>query len=188
VIVVVAVIGILATIVYGSMGKARTIAIDKERVNYIKEFMLVLRVYKDQNGQYPPQTPYGNIYELAGDLIPTYISALPDDDIYAYWPLPMVGDCAINPSCNVGAQLPKEHAMVATIVDGDYEWCNRENPPKGQKECGCYFASPGFEEAIPNGQDIGVDGSTPGYPWENDGMPWWLENEAGGGFVPCTSL
>jgi len=52
-IVVIAIMGILASIVYGSFAGARAAARDDERENHLKNLQLAIELYKAENGVYP---------------------------------------------------------------------------------------------------------------------------------------
>jgi prepilin-type N-terminal cleavage/methylation domain-containing protein len=53
VVVAIAIIGILATIVYASLGESRKKARDVQRVSDLQQVQLALRLYKDVHGFYP---------------------------------------------------------------------------------------------------------------------------------------
>lgn len=65
--VVVAIIGILASVVYASFGDARTNARNKAMMAEFKEVQLALELYKSQNGSYP--LPAAGCRSGAGELI-----------------------------------------------------------------------------------------------------------------------
>jgi prepilin-type N-terminal cleavage/methylation domain-containing protein len=183
IIVVIAVIAALSSFVLINIQSARAKAGDIERVAYIKEVLTILRVYKDQNNEYPLQTPTDLGSELMSQLSPKYIESIPEDAFW-YFPIPMIADCAGNPgTCNKGAQIPKTQAVLATDIYGDYSWCDHNAGP-----CLCYLGTNGYKDAIPDNQDLGVAGVTQGYPWQDDGIPWWIEAEASGGFVECSQI
>jgi prepilin-type N-terminal cleavage/methylation domain-containing protein len=70
IIVVIAVIAALSSFVLINIQSARAKAGDIERVAYIKEVLTILRVYKDQNNEYPLQTPTDLGSELMSQLSP----------------------------------------------------------------------------------------------------------------------
>ncbi len=51
--VVVAIIGIMASVAYGSLGLSSKKTRDRQRVSDMQNIQLALRIYKDQYGQYP---------------------------------------------------------------------------------------------------------------------------------------
>jgi type II secretion system protein G len=89
--VVVAIIGVLAGIVYANFGGARASARDEARKVALKELQLAIEFYKAQNGVYPSMadssgqcvhsnnfTPTTCITFIQG-LVPDFISTLPRD-------------------------------------------------------------------------------------------------------------
>lgn len=68
---VIAIIGILSSVVLASLNTARTKSRDSKRVSDMKQLQLALALYSDSNGGLYPTT-------LAG-LAPTYISVIPVD-------------------------------------------------------------------------------------------------------------
>src|SRR3989344_5992879 len=83
VLVVVAIIGILASIVLASMGGARAKGRDTKRIADIKQLQLALQLYYDGNDGTYPST-------LSAVQSQNYITTLPTDPTgaYAYVPLP----------------------------------------------------------------------------------------------------
>jgi type II secretion system protein G len=94
--VVVAIIGILATILAANFNEARQNSRDKVRMSELKELQLALEMYKAQNGRYPapgcgapvslwvgpgPLPAWGQGYcdDYISGLVPDYISELPRD-------------------------------------------------------------------------------------------------------------
>jgi len=81
--VVIAIIGILASIVLVSLNNARQKARDVKRVGDVRQVQLALEGYYDDNQAYPggdgSATTCAALSAIAGDLAPTYISALPAD-------------------------------------------------------------------------------------------------------------
>ena len=81
--VVIAIIGILASIVLVSLNNARQKARDVKRVGDIRQIQLALEGYYDDNQAYPGGDASATICvplsDIAGDLAPTYIAALPVD-------------------------------------------------------------------------------------------------------------
>lgn len=93
-----AVIAILATVVYGTLGEARKKARDDERRAELQQIELALRLYKDQYGRYPErgcssgpwswywtspgpgnQGYYVSCDEFITGLVPTFFTELPTD-------------------------------------------------------------------------------------------------------------
>ncbi len=97
--VVISIIGILASIVYANYGAARAAARDDVRKSALKEAQLAIELYKAQYGVYPPQG-CGAYPTYAGrgthpswgctadqyitGLVPDFIAALPEDPISEY--------------------------------------------------------------------------------------------------------
>ncbi|MEN9920819.1 MAG: hypothetical protein RL538_712 [Candidatus Parcubacteria bacterium] len=97
VLVVTAIIGVLAAIVFASFGTARQQSRDKVRKSDLKQLQLAIEVYKSQHGMYPargcsvsgtiwtaPPPTTGNSYvtqcsDYIQGLTPDYIPALPVD-------------------------------------------------------------------------------------------------------------
>lgn len=90
--VVISIVGILASIVYASFGNSRAIARDEIRKTDLKSLQLALNLYKAQNGSFPPAgcvtgnntlTPASTTSCVGGqyiqNLVPDYIPALPRD-------------------------------------------------------------------------------------------------------------
>jgi len=89
--VVISIVGILASIVYASFGSSRAIARDEIRKTDLKSLQLALNLYKAQNGSFPPAgCSAGNNFTPANitgcadgqyiqNLVPDYIPALPRD-------------------------------------------------------------------------------------------------------------
>lgn len=96
--VVIAVVGILSSVVYASFGQARAQARDKIRVATMKELQLAIQLYKNENGEYPegcrgPGSWSGNVkvgtYKCASTsdsfirgLVPDFLAELPKDPQY----------------------------------------------------------------------------------------------------------
>lgn len=96
-IVVMAIIGILSTVLYTSFDAAREQSRDKVRMASLKELQLAIETYKAQNGVYPQEgcgntttwtgpgphsAAWGNAVHCANyieGLVPDYISKLPTD-------------------------------------------------------------------------------------------------------------
>ncbi len=77
-----AVLGILATIVYGSLSSMRAKARDTERKTEIEQLRLALRLYKDQTGSYPTGHDSGTIIGEGGSLdatLSSYVAATVSD-------------------------------------------------------------------------------------------------------------
>lgn len=95
--VVIAIIGILSTILYASFDVAKAQSRDKVRMASLKELQLAIELYKAQNGVYPTRG-CGNVGDFAGPgpvpaagngyascatyitgLVPDFIPSLPND-------------------------------------------------------------------------------------------------------------
>jgi len=88
-IVVVAIIAVLSTILFGFLGDSKIKARDTKRVSDIKEIQLALEVYHSVNKKYPSGLP-----ELkTGGFIPE-VPVAPPNSTYIYVPLgPATGNC-----------------------------------------------------------------------------------------------
>jgi len=91
--IVIAILGVLATIVLVSLGEARKRARDVRRISDIRQLQIALELYHNQNNQYP---------QSFSDLIPTLIPNNPVDPSgsgyfnngnYFYVPLGDIGSC-----------------------------------------------------------------------------------------------
>ncbi len=114
---VIAIIGILSSIVLASLNTARAKGRDARRVSDIKQIQLALELYADQNlGRYPTTLCATG----TGCIAPTYISTLPTDPSagasYVYAPL---GSDAF--SCtgyHIGAVLEQGNSVLTGDADG----------------------------------------------------------------------
>lgn len=80
--VVIAIIGILSSVVLASLNSAREKARDARRAADIRQVKLALELYRDTNGNYPPQTGSGETLVLSGiasELVPAFLPAIPLD-------------------------------------------------------------------------------------------------------------
>lgn len=93
--VVIGIIGILASIVYASFGSSRSLARDEVRKTSVKDLELAIRLYKAQNGTYPAQgcgtgtqfagpgsagsSGYASCANYITGLTPDFIAQLPTD-------------------------------------------------------------------------------------------------------------
>lgn len=100
VIIVLAIIGILAAMLYSSFGPSRELSRDAKRQTDLGQVQLALEVYKAQNGRYPEQGCGGsttwtgpgphsaswlnnaNCDDWIDDLVPDYIAKLPVDPAF----------------------------------------------------------------------------------------------------------
>jgi prepilin-type N-terminal cleavage/methylation domain-containing protein len=91
--VVISIIGLLSSVVLGSLNTARAKARDAQRVGDLRAVVTALEYYRSTHGRYPPQT--GNVAEAAcgggtwclasvvqNYLVPRYISVVPGDPVY----------------------------------------------------------------------------------------------------------
>lgn len=76
ILVVVAIVGILASVVLVSLNTTRVNARDTARVATIKEVQKALELYFSDTGYYPVQAIPANISVLSTALVPTYISEI----------------------------------------------------------------------------------------------------------------
>lgn len=112
---VIAIIGIMSSVVLANLQSSREKARDTKRVADIKNLQLALALYFDINRKYP-----GALLSGAGELAPTYIPVIPSPPSgvsgvasYIYVPL--------NPTCNgyhLGAAL-EQFTNVALADDSD---------------------------------------------------------------------
>ena len=94
--VVIAIIGILTAVVYANFGQARAVSRDEVRKTSVKDLELAIKLYKAQNGTYPPQGCTSGATSFAGPgtesftwaascanyitgLTPDFIAQLPTD-------------------------------------------------------------------------------------------------------------
>ena len=112
--VVIAIIGLLSTIVVTSLSTVRAKARDAKRVADIKTIELTLEVYYDTNRIYPPIVGgSGNASTNLAGLVPTYIQSIPKDPLgsdYAYL------QCASGAGFHLGASLED---VANTAFGGD---------------------------------------------------------------------
>lgn len=90
--VVLAVIGILSSIVFASMSQARATARDKKRVTDLAQIQLALKLYQTQNGHYPKEAdgfsgPSGggictDCTNKISEEIRKYMGTVPEDPLY----------------------------------------------------------------------------------------------------------
>ena len=78
--VVIAIIGVLATLLLLQLGVARQRARDAKRIADVNQVRTAIELYYDDNGQYPQQATY---LGLGGDLAPKYLTLLPLDPLNA---------------------------------------------------------------------------------------------------------
>ncbi len=106
---VIAIIGILASIVLVSLSSAESKGRDAKRISDIRTIQLALEEYYNDNGHYPD-----TYSDLVTDLVPTYIPSMPLDPLsttnspidYAYYGWSLNGvTCGSNPSIVVGFHL-----------------------------------------------------------------------------------
>ena len=96
VLVAVAIVAILATIVYASLGEARKKSRDAQRYSDMLNVQIALRLYKDSNGSYPSTGGAGTWWSVCPDggshgtteangyipdLVPTYLPVLPTEPL-----------------------------------------------------------------------------------------------------------
>ncbi len=112
---VVAIIGLLSSLVLISIDTARAKSRDTSRVQAIKQIQNALQLYFIANGAFPP----GNETNLSASLVPLYISSIPNDpsggaNVYQYQALtsPTSGG-----TCNSGAICQSYH-LAAKMEQG----------------------------------------------------------------------
>lgn len=76
----VAIIAILAGIVFASLSRVRDKGDDSKRVADVQQIELALKVYRSTNGEYPETEENGSLKAL-DVLAPTYISEVPNDPL-----------------------------------------------------------------------------------------------------------
>lgn len=106
--VVIAIIGILATIVLVSLGTARRRARDTRRIGDLRQVVLALELYREDNTGYPAA--------LTG-LVPNFMRALPKDPSTA-------ADYAYGTD---GATPPQDYVLRATLEVTTNSALNPEN-------------------------------------------------------------
>ncbi len=74
--VVMAIIGVLASVIFLAVESARLKAREASRIAGIREIQKALEMYYTANGQYPLQTSPDNLSNLSTSLVPTYIKAI----------------------------------------------------------------------------------------------------------------
>ncbi len=87
--VVIAIIGILATIVLVSLNTARQKARDTRRVSDMRQVVLALEMYYDDEGQYPGTDDTESWAAMETALEPDYMTSVPSDpgsNTYMYYP------------------------------------------------------------------------------------------------------
>lgn len=123
--VVIAIIGLLATIITASLGSARAKSRDARRVADIRIIQTALQLYRNDNGMFPKNiycpssggaSPCGSTPPLNG-LWPTYIAAVPKDPSAAG-----TANCAVN-GLNTSSDCYHYYALSANGV------CNANNAP-----------------------------------------------------------
>jgi prepilin-type N-terminal cleavage/methylation domain-containing protein len=84
--IVIAIIGVLSSIVMVNVNTARAKARDTQRISDMGQLRIALELYYDSNGTYPPGN--GSLGALS-ILVPTYIAKLPNDPLNTgtmpYW-------------------------------------------------------------------------------------------------------
>lgn len=127
--VVIAIIGILASIVLVSLNNARSKARDVKRVGDMRQVQLALEGYYDDFQAYPGDdvaAACAAMTNIADELVPTYIAALPVDPgggsvVYAY-DAPVAAD---GQDYVLRADLEDvAHTALAGDVDGTVHGCD----------------------------------------------------------------
>ena len=115
---VIAIIGILSTIVVAALGNARASGRDAKRISDIKNIELALKLYYTDNAKYPQ--PQGTPASLTPILVPNYLPKLPTDPTTGadYFYAALVGGSGSTcVSYHLGAVLEK--ASTALYDDAD---------------------------------------------------------------------
>src|SRR5205823_5138776 len=114
--VVIAIIGILASVVLANLNSARTRARDTKRVADIKQLQLALSLFYDANSFYPTTLCTGTQDSC---LAPTYISVMPSDPNFSGTDLCTAGSqagCYLYSGNGIGATCSSYH-LGATLED-----------------------------------------------------------------------
>jgi type II secretory pathway pseudopilin PulG len=123
---VIAIIGILASIILVSLATAQAKGRDAKRISDIKNIQLALAEYYNDNGMYPLNIYAGAGTPPASGLAPTYMSIVPLDPLnnttqYLYVPITSTGtNCSAIPPTTyhlgVSLEVPT-NAVLLTDVD-----------------------------------------------------------------------
>jgi len=143
VLVVIAIIGILASIVLASLDTSRKKGRDARRLSDIKQIQLALEVYYDQNNSFPP-----NIASAANSCgagitcaslltTPGYISVVPQDpsNQHDYDYVPYASTAA--PSTCISYHLGTSLEVNNTALQNDKD---TSAPPSGMQICSATYA------------------------------------------------
>jgi prepilin-type N-terminal cleavage/methylation domain-containing protein len=123
---VIAIIGILASIILVSLATAQAKGRDAKRISDIKNIQLALAEYYNDNGMYPLNIYAGAGTPPASGLAPTYMSIVPLDPLnnttqYLYIPITSIGtNCSAVPPTSYHLGVPLEvptNAVLLTDVD-----------------------------------------------------------------------
>jgi prepilin-type N-terminal cleavage/methylation domain-containing protein len=114
---VIAIIGILSTIVIGSLSDARSKGRDARRISDLKNIEVALKIYYADNQEYPDHSQFWTV--TTGSLVPTYLPALPRDPLspareYKYAALGTGSTCF---SFHLGAVLETAHRELNSDAD-----------------------------------------------------------------------
>ena len=116
--VVIAIIGILSSIIVAGLNGAREGARDAERISDINNIALALALYYSDNGYYPC-TIYTNSCGALTPFTPIYMSTVPTDPtatpaFYYYSAYPLIDD-PINDSTNCNSNRPQVFNLGAVV-------------------------------------------------------------------------
>lgn len=142
ILVVIAIIGILSSIVLASMSGARSKGRDTKRISDVKQLQLALQLYYDGNNSvYPPKATDGTVSAALAPLVTTgYLSTLPTDPsggtaAYGYSGLP--ANCTT--ACGdyvLGAKMENDPSLFggfaqsqAITINGTAYNCNQITSP-----------------------------------------------------------
>lgn len=134
--VVIAVIGVLATTVIINLGRARAKARDAKRISDLRQIKTALDLYFEDNGFYPPSAGCGwdcNGYSnsdkpddwtaLENELRP-YLSKLPVDPLNSEYNCSPWQDCHIYTYGNVGRTVnPPQYDLTAALETNHPQRC-----------------------------------------------------------------
>ena len=120
--IVIAIIGVLSTVVLSSLAGARAKGRDTARIRAVAEIKNALELYHAANISYPSGTESG----LAAALVPTYISSIPADPLagrsyqyQAYTNTSLTTACASAPCPVYHLGISLENANVVLNTDSD---------------------------------------------------------------------
>ena len=156
--VVIAIIGILSGVVLVTLNQVRMDARNSQRIQDMNNVAKAIAIYAlDNNGVAP--APGGTacatsqcMKNIADDLVPTYISALPEDPRFPYSDSPANVNFSYR-YCRVATATSRYDLMFRVErSDGTVNWCNvrhANRPLDG--EAGCLLGTPFASGGSPYG-------------------------------------